>query len=99
MKGKSMLKFLIGDRDFLKLDNGVYEFGGCLRVLVDGGVVYLPHRLASPGELMRSRTLLRAAEYPAGVLDVFIRAKDLIALRPELEAMVRSLAARVGCDV
>jgi hypothetical protein len=65
----------------------------------DEGVLHLPQRLASTPELERSRTPLRAIEFPRGVINLFVRAKDLISLRPDLEGMIRSFAVGVGCVV
>jgi hypothetical protein len=89
----------VNDGDDLKLDDGLYEFDGRIRAWIEDGVLYLPAKIAHPMAIMVSQTRMRGVEYPAGVLNLFIRARDLIPLRPDLAALVRAAAVKFECQV
>lgn len=89
----------VNGEDHLKLDDGLYDFDGRIRVWVEHGILHLPCKMASPLALLITQTKLRAVEYPAGVLGLYIRARDLIPLRPDLAELVRAAAEKFECQV
>ena len=87
------------DGERYKLEDGYYDFDGVIQICVEHGVMHVPAKMAPPKELMRSRTPLEAVLCPDGALRVFIRAGDLIKLRPDLEELVRAAADKFMCQV
>jgi hypothetical protein len=79
--------------------DGLYSTLGGERLLIDGGVLFLPMELLGPDVEFGWLTRLVMVKSEAGERLMFVRAKDCVALRPGVAGLVGDVARVYGCSL